>query len=85
MEIDKDDARLNRKRRRSREDAEKVKRRATLAKIARADSQQNRAKQQLDLRISKLLEQGYSKASIAKRLAITSRRIDLAVDAVDRR
>jgi hypothetical protein len=84
MEIEKDDARLKRKRRRSREDIEKVKRRTALAKIARADSKQNSAKQQLDLRISKLLEQGYSKASIAKRLSVTPRRIDEAIDSVRR-
>ena len=84
MEIEKDDARLKRKRRRSREDVEKVKRRAALEKIARADSRQNSAKQQLDLRISKLLEQGYSKASIAKRLSVTPRRIDGAIDSVRR-
>jgi IS30 family transposase len=81
MPDEKEDTRLKRNRRRSREDLEKGKRREALAKIARSQSKQNSAKQQLDQRIGKLLEQGYSKASVAKRLGVTPRRIDVAIDA----
>lgn len=84
MPDEKEDVRLKRIRRRSRDDIEKGKRRAALAKIARADSKQDSEKQQLDLRICKLLDQGYSKASIIKRLAVTPRRIEMAIDSLQR-
>jgi hypothetical protein len=84
MPDEKEDSRLKRNRRRSSEDLEKGKRRAAREKIVRAESKLNSARQQLDLRITKLLNQGYSKASIAKRLAVTPRRIDLAVDSASR-
>ncbi len=38
-------------------------------------------KSRLDARICKLIDQGYSPASIAKRLGITQRRIETAVQA----
>jgi hypothetical protein len=38
-------------------------------------------KGKLDLRIAKLIEQGYSTESVAKRLGVTSRRISSALEA----
>ena len=41
-------------------------------------------KLKLDLQIGKLFEQGYSKPSIAKRLSVTPRRIEAAIDTLRR-
>ena len=84
MSDDKDDERTRRKERRSHQASEKGERSAAKAKVARAESKVSDEKLKLNLRIGKLLEQGYSKPSVAKRLGVTLRRIEAAIDMLRR-
>jgi hypothetical protein len=84
MSNEKDDDRSRRNKRRSHQEREKGERSAAMAKAAHAESKVSDEKQKLNLRIGKLLQQGYSKPSIAKRLNVTPRRIESAVDALRR-
>ena len=81
MMDEKEHDRSRRKKRRSQQDREKGERQTTKAKEARALSKVDNEKSRLDARIRKLIDQGYSPASIAKRLGITQRRIETAVQA----
>jgi hypothetical protein len=82
MSREKDDDRSRREKRRSRQEREKEQRSAGIAKVARAESKVSAEKLKLDMRIGKLLEQGYSKPSVAKRLGVTPRRIEAAIDTI---
>ena len=81
MMDEKEQDRPRRKKRRSQQDREKGEHHTAKAKEARALSKLDNEKSRLDARICKLLDQGYSPASIAKRLGITQRRIETAVQA----
>ena len=70
--------------RRSQLTREKDSRRATQAHAANWESKASDAKTILNQRIAKLIEQGYSPESVAKRLGVTVRRINLAIDALSR-
>ena len=67
--------------RRSQQGREKDERQTADAKGARALSKLDNEKSRLDARIRKLIDQGSSLASIAKRLGITQRRTETAVQA----
>lgn len=85
MPGDKETDRARRKKRHSQLEREKSDRRTAQAKATHAESKASDAKTKLDLRIAKLIEQGYSPDSVAKRLGVAVRRINLALDAVRRR
>jgi hypothetical protein len=81
MTDEKEQDRSRRKKRRSQQDREKGERHAAKAKETRALSKLDSEKSRLDARIRKLIDQGYSPASVAKRLGITQRRIETAIQA----
>jgi hypothetical protein len=88
MSEDKEDKEVDRSRRKKRRgqlDREKETRRAEQSRTAHLESKTKDAKARLDLRIGKLIEQGYSPESVAKRLGLSMRRIHLAMDANSRR
>ena len=66
MSEDKDGDRSRRKKRRRQLDREKETRRAEQSRAARAGSKTNDADVKLDLRIGKLVDEGYSVESVAK-------------------
>ncbi len=78
MSADKETDRARRKKRRGQQSREKGVRRASQARAANLESKANDEKAKLDLRISKLIDQGYSPDSVAKRLGVTVRRINRA-------
>ena len=82
---DKDGDRSRRKKRRGQLDREKDTRRAEQSRAARTESKANVAKVKLDLRIGKLVDEGYSVESVAKRMGLSMRRINAALDANRRR
>jgi IS30 family transposase len=84
MSDEKEAERLHRKKRRGQQSREKTARRSTLTRAAHLDSKAQDEKGKLDMRIGKLIEQGYSPESVAKRLGVTPRRINLALDAIRR-
>lgn len=84
MSDDKGDDRTRRNKRRLHQAREKSERSAANAKVARAESKVSDEKLKLNLRIGKLLEQGYSKPSVAKRLGVTLRRIEAAIETLRR-
>jgi hypothetical protein len=79
MTNEKEQDRSRRKKRRSQQDRKKGEHHAAKAKEARALSKLDNEKSRLDARIRKLIDQGYSPASVAKRLGITQRRIETAI------
>jgi rRNA maturation endonuclease Nob1 len=81
MSEGKETDRLRRKKRRGQLDREKETRRAEQSRSARAESKTNDAKVKLDLRIGKLVDEGYSVESVAKRMGLSIRRINSALDA----
>jgi Skp family chaperone for outer membrane proteins len=85
MSEDKDADRSRRKKRRGQLDREKETRRAEQSRSAHLESKANDAKTKLDLRIGKLIDQGYSVESVAKRMGLSMRRINAAIDANRRR
>jgi hypothetical protein len=84
MMEEKEQDRSRRKKRRSQQDREKGERQTAKAKEARALSKLDNEKSRFDTRIRKLIDRGYSPASIAKRLGITQRRIEMAIQAEKR-
>jgi hypothetical protein len=82
MSDEKEMDRSRRKRRRGQQSREKDARRATLARATYLESKTKDDKGKLDLRIGKMIDQGYSLDSVAKRLGVTLRRINLALDAI---
>ena len=85
MSEDKDADRSRRKKRRGQLDREKETRRADQSRTAYVESKTNDEKAKLDLRIGKLIDQGYSTESVAKRLGLSMRRINSAIDSNSRR
>ena len=85
MSDDKDADRSRRKKRRGRLDREKETRRAEQSRTANLESKTKDEKAKLDLRIGKLIDQGYSPESVAKRLGLSVRRINSAIDSNSRR
>jgi hypothetical protein len=75
MSEDKDADRSRRKKRCGRLDREKETRRAEQSRSANQESKANVAKTKLDLGIGKLIDQGYSAESVAKRTGLAMRRI----------
>jgi hypothetical protein len=85
MSDDKDADRSRRKKRRGQLDREKDTRRADQSRAAHLESKTTDAKTKLDLRIGKLIDQGYSTESVAKRLGLSMRRINSAIASNSRR
>jgi rRNA maturation endonuclease Nob1 len=85
MSEDKDGDRSRRKKRRGQLDREKETRRAEQSRVAQTESKTNDAKAKLDLRIRKLVDEGYSVQSVAKRMGLSVRRINAALDPNHRR
>ena len=71
--------RSRRKKRRGQLDREKETRRAEQLRAANLESKTKEEKAKLDLRIRKLVDQGYSPESVAKRLGLSVRRINSAI------
>lgn len=85
MSEDKDADRSRRKKRRGQLDREKETRRAEQSRIANLESKAKDEKVKLDLRIGKLIDQGYSAESVAKRVGVSKSRINSALDSNSRR
>ena len=85
MSNDKEADRSKRKKRRGQQEREKAVRRRTVTKAAVRKSKAADKTEELNLRIDKLVGEGYSIESVAKRLGVTARRINLALDAIRRR
>jgi len=85
MSDDKDTDRSRRKKRRGQLDREKKTRRTEELKTASRESKTKDEKAKLDARIGKLIDQGYSAESVAKRVGVSMRRINLALDSNGRR
>jgi hypothetical protein len=85
MSEDKDADRSRRKKRRGQLDREKETRRAEQSRAIHEESKTNDAKVKLDLRIGKLVDEGYSVESLAKRMGLSIRRINAGLDANRRR
>jgi hypothetical protein len=85
MSEDKDGDRSRRKKRRGQLDREKEMRRAAQSRIANLESKTKDETVKLDLRIGKLIDQGYSAESVAKRVGVSKSRINAALDANRRR
>jgi hypothetical protein len=81
----KDAVRSRRKKRRGQLDREKETRRAEQSRTANLEYKTKDEKAKLDLRIGKLIDQGYSPESVAKRLGVSVRRINSALDSNSRR
>jgi transposase-like protein len=80
MSDDKEGDRSRREKRRGQLDREKETRRAEHSRTAHLESKTNDEKAKLDLRIRKLIDQGYSVESVAKRLGVSVRRVNSALD-----
>jgi hypothetical protein len=85
MSDSKEADRSRRKKRRGQLDREKESRRADQSRSIFAKSKANDANVKLDLRIGKLVDEGYSVESVAKRLGVSVRRIRSALDSNRRR
>jgi len=85
MSEDKDADRTRRKKRRGQLDREKGTRRAEQSRTANLESKTKDEKAKLDLRIGKFIDQGYSPESVAKRVGVSIRRINSALDSNSRR
>jgi hypothetical protein len=85
MSHDKESDRSRRKKRRGQLDREKQTRRTEQSRATHAESKMSDAKLKLDLRIGKLVDEGYSVESVAKRMGLSLRRINAALDANRRR
>ena len=84
MSEGKDADRSRRKKRRGQLDREKETRRVEQSRTANLESKTNDEKEKLDLRIGKLIDQGYSPESVAKRVGVSVRRINSAIDSIRR-
>jgi hypothetical protein len=85
MSESKESDRSRRKKRRGQLDREKEARRAEKSRSSFAESKASDAKTKIDLRIGKLVDEGYSVESVAKRTGLPIRRINAALDANRRR
>jgi hypothetical protein len=84
MSEGKEADRSRRKKRRGQLDREKETRRADQSRTANLESKTKDEKAKLDLRIGKLIDQGYSPESVAKRLGVSVRRINSALNSIRR-
>jgi DNA-binding CsgD family transcriptional regulator len=84
MSDGKEADRSRRKKRRGQLDREKETRRADQSRTANMESKTKDEKTKLDLRIGKLMDQGYSPESVAKRLGVSVRRINSALNSIRR-
>jgi hypothetical protein len=82
---DKESDRSRRKKRRGQLDREKETRQVEQMRIVNRNSKTKDAKAKLDERIGKLIDQGYSPESVAKRVGVSMRRINSALDSNRRR
>lgn len=80
MSDDKEADRARREKRRGQLDREKASRRAEQSQAAHLESKSNDEKIKLDLRIGKLIDQGYSADSVAKRVGVSLRRVNSVLD-----
>jgi len=80
MSEEKEAERSRRKRRRGQLDREKAARLTEQSRSAHLESKTKDKKAKLDLRIRKLIEQGYSPESVAKRLGLSVSRINSAIN-----
>ena len=85
MSEGKDSDRSLRKKRRGQLDREKETRRAEQSRTANLESKTKDEKTKLELRIGKLIDQGYSLETVAKRVGVSVRRINSALDSNSRR
>ena len=85
MSEGKEADRSRRKKCRGQLDREKETRRVEQSRTANLESKTKDEKAKLDLRISKLIDQGYSPESVAKRVGVSMRRINSALDSNRRR
>lgn len=85
MSEDKDADRSRREKRRGQLDREKETRRAEQSRASHVESTKNDAKVKFEIRIGKLVDEGYSVESVAKRMGLSIRRINVALDANRRR
>jgi Skp family chaperone for outer membrane proteins len=85
MSEGKDADRSRRKKRRGQLDREKETRRAEQSRTANLEAKTRDEKAKLDLRISMLIDQGYSPESVAKRIGVSVRRINSALESNSRR
>jgi rRNA maturation endonuclease Nob1 len=85
MSESKEGDRSRRKKRRGQLDREKETRRAEQSRSIFAESKANDSKIKLDQRIGELVNKGYSVESVAKRMGLSVRRINIALDANRRR
>jgi hypothetical protein len=84
MSNDREADRSRRKKRRGQQDREKAVRRTSLMKAVIRESKTKEETGRLNLRIGKLIDKSYSIESVAKRLGVTERRVNLALDALRR-
>lgn len=82
MSRGKDADRSRRKKRRLQLDREKESRRADQSRIANLDSKSRDEKSKLDQRIGKLIGEGRSPEYVAKRLGVSARRVNVALDSI---
>jgi hypothetical protein len=80
MSQDKETDRSRRKKRRGQLDREKETRRAEQSRTAHLESKSKDKDSKLNLRIGKLIDQGYSIESVAKRVGVSIRRVNAALD-----
>jgi hypothetical protein len=85
MSEDKDADRSLRKKRRGQLDREKATRRAEQSRTENLESKTKDDKAKLDLQIGKLIAQGYSPETVAKRIGVSMRRINSTLDSNSRR
>ena len=85
MSHDKESDRARRKKRREQLDREKETRQVEQSQIAQLESKTKDEKAKLDLWIGKLIDQGYSPESVAKRVGVSIRRVNSALDSNRRR
>ena len=81
MSADKTGDRSRREKRRGQLDREKGTRRAEQSRAAHMESKMNDVKVKVYLRIGKLVDEGYSVESVAKRMGLSMSRINAALDA----
>jgi hypothetical protein len=85
MSHNKESDRARRTKRRKQLDREKEARQVEQSQIAHLESKTKDEKAKLDLRIGKLIDQGYSPESVAKRVGVSMRRVNSALDSNGRR
>lgn len=85
MSDDREADRSKRKKRRGQLEREKAVRRRATTKAAVRGSKATDETDKLNRRIGRLIDDGYSIESVSKRLGVTARRINSALDVIRRR